>query len=182
MINDIVFLVVYFIISTILSSFYTYKDRCIFHQSFHKPPPKKMQWQTLLEILLLHIFTIAITIAILPYMESNEMTAESIVFCLSVVLAVLYEMYYIANHNICAGVDFMLILMIIGFLNIPIRHLKLFDGLYYKAWIKSSGAMFLTFTMFFCSITGVFYLAYRIFPSTRERIKRLWDGDDSNDK
>lgn len=180
--NIVLFLAIYCIISITLSSLYTYKDRCIIHQSFHKPPPNKMQWQTLLEIFLLHIFTIAITIAILPYMESNEITAEDIAFGLSIVLAVLYEMYYITNRNICAGVDFMLNLIMIGLLNIPIRHLKLFEGLYYKAWIKSSGAMFLTFTMFFCSMTVIFYLAYRIFPNTRERIKQLWDEGDSNEK
>ena len=89
--NTILFIAIYCTISIILISLIYYK---IFRPSLYAkryiPPPKKMRWQTIFAVFLLHIFTALIAIAVFPYLDSDEENAILICRTLSVLLYLLY--------------------------------------------------------------------------------------------
>lgn len=110
--NTILFIAIYCIISITLTSLIYYK---IFRPSLYKkrymPPPKKMRWQTIFAVFLLHIFTALIAIAVFPYLDSDEESTILICRTLSVLLYLLYTAWYFANHRLYEGVDFISILL-----------------------------------------------------------------------
>lgn len=146
------------------------------------PPPKKIRWQTVPAMFLLHIFTAIIAVAILPYIEPNNDTALLISEKLSVILYVLYALWYFVKHRLYEGVDFILILLPMAFFSMPLHFLKLSTDIYYVAWYDALLVVYHTF------ILGSAFLIYTMFdiphyiPSTCKKIMQLWDGGDSNEK
>ena len=179
--NDIVFLTIYYTLAITLSSFIIYRVRPHLYKQFNIPS-NKMRWQTTLAVFLLHIFIIVITIAILPYCESNEQITVDICFSLSALLASLYTIWYFVNHKLYAGIDFMMILIMVAFLFMPLYLKPLSKELYYAVWICASFTTYMMFLSFCLIVLSVINFIYELFPSTKGILMQFWDGGDSNEK
>lgn len=179
--NDIAFLTIYFILAITLSSFIIYRVRLHLYKQLNIPS-NKMRWQTTLAVFLLHIFIIVITIAILPYCESNGQTMVDICFSLSALLALFYTIWYFVNHKLYAGIDFMMILIMVAFLFMPLYLKPLSKESYYAVWICASFTTYMMFLSFCLIVLSVINFIYEVFPSTKGILMQFWDGGDSNDK
>lgn len=112
MINDIIFLTIYYTIAITLSSLIVYKIRYPFHKLCRLPPPNKMKLQTVSVIFLLHLFMIPIAFAVMPFYDSygNETKMVVIIsFFLAALLAALYTLWYFVHHKLYAGLDLTII-------------------------------------------------------------------------
>ena len=103
------------------------------------------------------------------------------VFSLSALLASLYTIWYFVNHKLYAGIDFMMILIMVAFLFM--LYLKpLSKELYYAVWICASFTTYMTFLSFCLIVLSVINFIYEVFPSTKEILMQFWNGGDSNEK
>lgn len=173
---------VYNIITITLSTLLIHKVRPIIYKCLKLPPMKKMRWQTVLGVFLLHIFMIVITIFVLPYFHSNEDFALQLCSYLSLAFVLIYTAWYFTNSKVYAGVDFMLILTPIALLYLLLFNNSISLELYYTAWCNIAyGTYYSFFSICLCAVC-MFDLTYKSFPKTRETIKQLWNGGNHNVK
>lgn len=176
-ISDVIFLIIYYFITIMLSSLITYKVRYHLCKQLNLSPPKKMRWQAILAMFLLQIFTLIITFAILHFYDSFGNCTEiavSTCMCLSILLAILYTIYYFINNNLYDAFDFIIMIIPTMFLNTLLYHMGLFTEIFFDTWCSSSYTVYMMFI-------GVFYIVFFIvefifhnFPNSREMIKQMW--------
>ena len=183
--NDIVFLVVYYTLIITLSSLIVYKIRYPFYKLCRLPPPSKMRLQTISVTFLLHLFMIPIAFAIMPSFDSygNETEITVVIaFSLGVFLTVLYTVWYLVHHKLCAGLDFTIMLVLTMCLNIPLHHMEMSEELYFKAWISASAITYLSFIMVVSSVLAIMEFSTHIFPNSWEVLKEMWNGDEKKER
>ena len=178
--NDIVFLIVYYTLAITLSSLITYKIRYPFHKLCHLPPANKLQWQTVLAIFLLHLFMILIAFAIMPFYDSYG-NATEIAVIIGIFLAAfpagLYTIWYFVYHKLYAGLDLVIMLLLIMYLNIPLHRMEISEELYFKAWLSASYITYSCFMLVVYAVLGILEFITRIFPNSWEVLKEMWNGD-----
>lgn len=183
--NDVIFLTIYYTLAITLSSLIVYKIRCPFHKLCHLPPANKMRWQTVSTTFLLHLFMIPIAFAVMPFYDSYRNETEMVIiisFSLGAFLAVLYTIWYLVHHKLCAGLDFTITLVLTMYLNIPLHRMEISEELYFKAWLSASAITYLSFIMVVSSVLSIMEFSTHIFPNSWEVLKEMWNGDERNDK
>ena len=101
---------------------------------------------------------------------------------LSALLASFYTIWYFISHKLYAGIDFMMILIIVAFLFMHLYLKPLSKELYYAVWVSASFITYMMFLSFCLIVLSVINLIYEAFPSTKVILMQLWDGGDSNEK
>ena len=176
--SDVIFLIIYYFIIIMLSSLITYKVRYPLCKRLNLPLPKKMRWQPILAMFLLQIFTVIITFAILHLCDSiGAETAVNVCICFSILLAVLYTIYYFINSNLYEASDFIIMMIPTMFLNTPLYHIDLFTEIFFDIWCSTSYTVYMMFIYVFYIVFFIVEFIFRNFPNSRETIKQMWDSD-----